>query len=398
MFSEAPSATLIEVNYAAALAFVMEKLSLAKKESKQVHSVLQSAACARAGCEVQQGLGHSNSGEMSGIRCHTDTKWSNHHAAFLRHVKLLFRDTLSPYRSRLPSWLNDQFVTQRTLRGALFDPTKPGLWKTFEKASRVVKCVYLPKYNMLVPATEKLPSGEAWLEALERFRKALWLHEKQSPSNENEADDNNDDNTETTQTAEDAVAAEDAEDAAAAEAVDVNDLDTLNALIVPEAYVPKYLLAFILLGPFSLEPNPAWNITSLAVGKSKKVLPSSVPVERPSSTPDAVVLSPTTFVTPDGNIKPLSRADISEIRKEMTGKKKRERDGSSAHEVAALERSNTIMEAKNVILADKNKARAKRDAIELKKEGIRMAIDLQMDEAVIRKLKMEVFEMIQNTN
>ena len=84
------------------------------------------------------------------------------------------------------------------MRGASFDPLKPGLWKLFEKVSREVRCVYLPKYNKLVPATEKLPSGTAWLEALERLRKALWLYEKQSSSNDNEAEDDTADNTETT--------------------------------------------------------------------------------------------------------------------------------------------------------------------------------------------------------
>ena len=277
-----------------------------------------------------------------------------------------------------------------------------------------MRCVYLPKYNKLVPATEKLPSGTAWLEALERFRKALWLHEKllekQSPSNDNEDEDDTVDNTESTQPADDAVAAEDAPEEAVdvnvnAVDVNVNDLDTLNALSIPKAYVPKYLLAFILLGPFSLEPNPAWNITSLAVGKSKKVLPSAGPVERPtstptvpSSTPEAVVLSPANFVTPDGtNVKPLSRADFKAMKQEITGKKKREREASSALEVAALERSNTIMEQKNVLFAERNKARAKKDAIELKEKGIRMAVDLDMDPAVILKLKTELFEMIQNT-
>jgi len=269
-----------------------------------------------------------------------------------------------------------------------------------------VRCVYLPKYNKLVPATEKLPSGTAWLEALERFRKALWLHEKQSSSNENEDEDDTVDNTESTQPADDAVAAEEAVDVVVNAAdVNVNDLDTINALSIPKAYVPKYLLAFILLGPFSLEPNPAWNITSLAVGKSKKVLPSAGPVERPtstptvpSSTPEAVVLSPSNFVTPDStNVKPLSRADFNAMKQEITGKKRREREASSALEVAALERSNTIMEQKNVLFAERNKARATKDAIELKEKGIRMAVDLDMDPAVILKLKTELFEMIQNT-
>ena len=112
MFSEAPAATLVEANYTAALAFVMEKLILAKKESKQVHSVLQAAACSCAGCELQQGLGFSNGGDPTGIRCHKDKKWNDHHAAFGRQVKLLFRETLSPYRGRLPSWLNEQYSSR----------------------------------------------------------------------------------------------------------------------------------------------------------------------------------------------------------------------------------------------------------------------------------------------
>jgi len=128
MFQEAPSATLIEVNYAAALGFVIEKMSLSQGPSKHWLTVLQAAACSKAGCEVQLLQGVSHIGKMTGVRCHTETKWLSHHAAFGRQAKLLFYETLSPYRSGIPSWLNEHSVTQRTLKGASFDPSKPALW------------------------------------------------------------------------------------------------------------------------------------------------------------------------------------------------------------------------------------------------------------------------------
>lgn len=398
MFSETPAASLTEANFNAALKFIMLKVGPSAKCSKTMHKIFQSAACGFAGLEIQQGKGFSDSGLMTGIRCHKETKWSDHLDAFNRHVDLLFSDHLSPFKSELPIWLTPGFIRQRTLKGAQYDRTKDALWVSFETLSRVIKCVYLPKYNKVVPPTKKLPSGEAWLEAFERFRKALWFSENPSGSSNN-IDDGDDANTQPAEPDVEHVEPEDDNHDNDNAGGETNDLSALDALIVPEGYIPKYLLAFLLLGPCSLEPNAAWNITSLEVARSNKVvqLPSSAPRERPSSsaTDPSPSPSPSSSVTPEA--KPCSRANIADIKKELNSKK-RTRDATSAQEVAALERSNTIMEQKNEILKKRDAHKAILATIQIKKEGLRWAEDLEMDQAVIKQLKLELFELCKACN
>ena len=157
------------------------------------------------------------------------------------------------------------------------------------------------------------------------------------------------------------------------------------------------LLTFIALGPPSPEPNPAWNVTGLSMHKSNKSvpstseLPSTTPLlQRPSSSP--IDDTESQFNTPVPPEQPLSRKTLRAIGAEIAGVQssaKRQRQGTQEADVAALERNNTIMSQKNTITAERNAELARQGRMERKKEAIRMAEDLQMDPADIRKLKME---------
>ncbi len=88
IFEETPASSLTEANYRAAMNFAMQRMNPGTKRSKKWLSFFQSAACAKAGFEVQRGLGYSDAGVVTGIRCTKETKWSDHSDAFSRHVNL----------------------------------------------------------------------------------------------------------------------------------------------------------------------------------------------------------------------------------------------------------------------------------------------------------------------
>lgn len=398
MFEETPASSLMEANYRAAMDFLMQRMNPGTKRSKKWLSFFQSVACAKAGFEVQQGLGYSDAGVTTGMRCTKETKWSDHFDAFSRHVNLLFTDTLSPYKKDLPSWLTAQFIMQRTLNGAPFDRTKMTLWKSFELINRVVRNTYLPYYNKLVP--DKLPSGKAWLEFFEKFRRTLFFADRKAGPTKDTAEEDTaaevDTNTQVPE--EEAAHDDDTDDDATGRDLPVVDTADPDNLVVPEDYLSSYLLAFLELGPCSLEPNAAWNINSLEVAKSKKVvqLPSSTPLERTSTTyqQDPITISPDNFLTPSP-ITGLSRKSISDLKNEFLANKghKRKRDDGAALELAALERNNTLLEQKNVILANKEVSHAKFACMQMKKEAIKMAEELDMDPDAIKQLKLEYFDL-----
>ena len=112
MFTETPDARSIEANFRAAIDYIMKNITHGTKCSKKLQLLLHP-------CWVRSaaGSGLSAVGVPTGIKRKTPTKWSNHHAAFLRHVNILFNETLAPYRSTFPTWLTPQFITQANLKG-----------------------------------------------------------------------------------------------------------------------------------------------------------------------------------------------------------------------------------------------------------------------------------------
>ena len=124
---------------------------------------------------------------------HQRIKYKAHNGAFHRHAGILFSEDLREYKDLLPTWLTPAFVKQRNMKGDPHDPAKKDLWRLwvcFEKILRVVRSDYLSLYNKLVPPNSKLPSGVAWIEALDKFRKALWLKEKPQKNNDDDDDEN----------------------------------------------------------------------------------------------------------------------------------------------------------------------------------------------------------------
>jgi hypothetical protein len=408
MFDESSTTGVTYTNYNAAVAWMLKKVG--RKESKRIQNFFKFLVVARAGFEVQQGLATSETGALLGVKFKAAIKYKAHNDAFHRQAALLFSEDLREYKQWLPTWLTPAFVKQKNMKGEPHDPASKDLWVCFEKILRFVRSDYLSLYNKLVPPNSKLPSGVAWIEALDKFRKALWLKEK--PQKNNDDDDGAD-------VADDV----DPDDADAADA-DANADDTTNdttndttiqnatndgGIECPEGYLPVFLLTFIALGPPSPEPNPAWNVTGLSMLKSHKSveLPSTTTLpQRSSSVPDTPNnLTESRFNTPLPPDQPLSRKKLQAIGAEIAGiqsSAKRQRQSTPEVDVAALERNNTIMSQKNTIIAERNTEllrqgaiNASKHALEKKKEAIRMAEDLQMDPAQIRILKMEYFALCQ---
>ena len=126
MFDESASTGVTNTNYNSAVAWMLQKVAIGRKESKRLQNFFKFLVVARAGFEVQQGLGESETGALIGVKCKATVKYKAHNEDFHRHANLLFNEDLRHYKDR-PSWLTPAFVKQRNKKGECHDPTKKDL-------------------------------------------------------------------------------------------------------------------------------------------------------------------------------------------------------------------------------------------------------------------------------
>lgn len=164
-----PTSSTVSPNRQIAKHFVIEKILSLSKPTKKAQNILQAAAAARAGFEIQQCF-------TTAMKLHGDKKYKEHFAAYERHVDILFTCDLLPFKDRLPFWLNRKWLLQRDLEGKKsYNEKDPHLWHFFEKINREVKRDYIPLYQQAV--VDQQGADNALEETLEKLRGLLWLIE-----------------------------------------------------------------------------------------------------------------------------------------------------------------------------------------------------------------------------
>ena len=415
-------------NWEAAKQFVIGKLMKIPRGTKKAQNTFQHAIAAAAGFEVMAGtIPDAN------LQMHADEKYKLNMEAYNRHTTLLFSTVLRPFRDIIPEWLTTKLLLHKdTQCKKPYANSHKSLWAFFMLGKREVCRDYLPIYNDIVKAGTG--SGTAWLEKLERLRQILYnieLRKRQNnkvfvllsycvaisnyllmslntnfclmcsmqktnadtDKNDDQNDKNDDDEADEDEENED-------DNEGTQEETSIPNSSTEKT--APDNYVPVHLLAFVLLGPPSDEPAPAWKSFGGAALKSSPNVP--VTPSTPA-TPAPGIESPGAPAFTLGSKGHLSRGELKKLQDEHNRQRAGDKSGDliskrPRHEEAAaiaVIRMNVSMEKQVALNEEKVALYKRKQRLKELERSIELGQELGFPEEEITLFKRELFTLMRSS-